>query len=72
MNLCDVKLNQSVRILSINCKVSLKQRLQDLGLVKNTVISPIFIAPLGNPIAYEFRGNIIAIRKQDSKYIVVD
>lgn len=71
MTLNDVKLNQVVRVVNVNCDDFLKQRLSDLGLINSTTISPIFVSPLGDPIAYEFRGNIIAIRNNDAKNIEV-
>lgn len=71
MTLNDVKINKSVKIVSINCSDSLKERLYDLGLIKNTIITPVFSSPLRDPIAYEFRGNIIAIRNSDAKKIIV-
>lgn len=71
MNLTEVPINDFANVLSINCDNSLKKRLLDLGLVSNTRISPIFVSPFGDPIAYEFRGNIIAIRKNEAKNIVV-
>jgi len=71
MTLRDVKMNHTVEILNINCENKLKQRLEDLGLIKGTKITPIFISPLGNPVAYEFRGNIIAVRNDDAQKIIV-
>lgn len=43
----------------------------DLGLVPGTKIIPILKSPSGNPTAYEVRGSMIAIRKEDSKSIYV-
>lgn len=71
MNLTEIPINNFADIVSINCDNSLKKRLLDLGLVPNTRISPIFVSPFGDPVAYEFRGNIIAIRKNEAKNIVV-
>ena len=61
----------NAKVLNINCNNNLKRRLLDLGLIKGTTIKPIFKSPIGNPIAYKFRGSTIAIRKEDSKYITV-
>ena len=72
MRLCDVEINSIVKVVSLNCEINLTRRLNDLGLVRGTSIAPVFIAPFGNPIAYEFRGNIIAIRNEDSANILVD
>jgi ferrous iron transport protein A len=43
----------------------------DLGIVKSTMIKPVFISPSGDPRAYEFRGSLIAIRKRDAKFIEI-
>ena len=40
--------------------------------MKNTPITAIFRSPLGDPTAYEFRGSIIAIRKDEAKNIFLD
>ena len=71
MTLKDLKLNQTVKVLNIDCEETLKQRLQDLGLTKGTKITPSFVSPLGDPVAYEFRNNIIAIRNNDAKEIII-
>lgn len=47
----------------------LKRRLLDLGVIKNTKIKPVFKSISGNPIAYEIRGSVIAIRNEDAKNI---
>ena len=57
---------------SISCNDRITRRLYDLGLLENTVICPIFSSPFGDPKAYEFRGNIIAIRNDDANNIVVN
>ena len=72
MTLYDLKINDFGKIISINCDKNLKQRLLDLGLTLGTIISPVFVSPLGDPIAYEWRGNIIAIRKKEAQNIIID
>lgn len=69
MTLKNAKMNQTATVFNINCEKTLKQRLEDLGLTKGTKITPIFVSPLGDPVAYEFRGNIIAVRNDDAKKI---
>ena len=65
----ELPINKIGYIETIKANDSLKRRLLDLGLIKNTIIKPIFISPFGNPRAYEVRGTIIAIRKQDANLI---
>lgn len=66
-----IKLNNTVLIHSLNCKENIKRRLLDLGLCKNTKITPIFKSFSDDPTAYLVRGTIIAIRENDSKHIFV-
>jgi len=48
-----------------------RRRMLDLGLVKNTKITPVFKSPSGDPTAYEVRGSVIALREEDSKNIKI-
>ena len=69
--LTKLSLNTSGFIKEINCNNSIKRRLLDLGLIPNTEITPIMKSVAGDPIAYEVRNIILAIRKQDANKIVV-
>lgn len=71
MSLTALELNQTGYIKEINCNASIKRRLLDLGLVPNTPITPIMKSVAGDPIAYEVRKIILAIRKQDADKIIV-
>ena len=62
-------LNKYGNIIDLKADGDLRRRMLDLGLVKDTKIKPIFISPSGDPRAYEVRGTVIAIRKQDAKLI---
>ena len=72
INLDKLELNKSGYVKNICCNTAISRRLYDLGLLENTAISPIFASPFGDPIAYEFRGNIIAIRNEDAHKIYVE
>lgn len=50
---------------------SKRRRMLDLGLVYNTVVKPIIKSPAGDPIAYEIRGAIIALRSEESSKIFI-
>lgn len=71
MPLTKLKLNQTGIIKEINCKSSVKRRLLDLGLIPNTDITPILESIAGDPVAYEVRNIILAIRKEDADKIIV-
>lgn len=67
----NLPLNQSGYIIDLKSEGNLRRRMLDLGLVKDTLIKPVFISPSGDPRAYEVRGSIIAIRKSDAKLIEI-
>ena len=69
--LTELNLNQTGIIKEINCKDSIKRRLLDLGLIPSTPITPIMQSLSGDPIAYEVRNIILAIRKDDASNIIV-
>jgi len=71
MNLYELPLNTVGIINDLNCNKNIRRRLLDLGLVKGTKIVPVFKSPSGDPIAYEVRKTLIALRKEDTKLIIL-
>ena len=69
MNLYELTLNTVGIIDKLNCDGNIRRRLLDLGLVNGTKITPVFKSPSGDPIAYEIRKTLIALRKEDSSLI---
>ena len=62
-------LNTTGKIYKLNCIGNIRRRMLDLGLVIGTPITPVLISPSGDPTAFEFRGSLIAIRKEDSSLV---
>ncbi|SCG84025.1 ferrous iron transport protein A [Proteiniborus sp. DW1] len=48
-----------------------RRRFLDLGLTPNSLVSVERLSPSGNPIAFNIRGSIIALRKEEAQNIVV-
>lgn len=71
MTLDDLNLNCTAKIKNLNCTGNIRRRLLDLGLISGTHITPILISPSGDPRAFQVRGSVIAIRKEDSRQIEV-
>lgn len=67
----DLKLNEERIIADVNVNSSIKKRLLDLGITKGSKIKPLFNSLGNNMIAYNIKGTIIAIRKEDTKNIMV-
>lgn len=71
LSLDKLPLNTEATVTNLHAKDNLRRRLLDLGLVAGTKLKPIFISPSGDPTAYEFRGSLISIRKDDAKLIEI-
>ena len=69
--LTSLELNHTGKIVNVECSINIKRRLLDLGIIPNTSITPIFKSTGSDPIAYEIRGTILAIRNQDAENILV-
>lgn len=59
-------------IKSLNLDGLTHRRMLDLGLIHNTIIKSLLKSPCGNPIAYEVRGTVIALRSEDASNIIVE
>jgi len=72
MTLAKVEVGQQARILDLKVMGPTRRRLLDLGLLPGTTIRALMKSPLGDPIAYDIRGSILALRLEDALKIVVD
>lgn len=68
----ELKIGQTAKIKKIETENSIKRRLLDIGLIPNSIIKCILKSPWKDPIAYEIKGTLIAIRNCDSKHILVE
>lgn len=71
MTLNKLPLNSTGIIKKIYCKGNIRRRLLDLGIIPDTPIKAVLRSPSGDPVAYEIRGTLIAIREEDSKMIEI-
>jgi ferrous iron transport protein A len=51
---------------------TIRRRMLDLGLISNTVIEALQRSPSGDPIAYDIRGAVIALRSEEASKILVE
>lgn len=72
MLMSDLKYRNRGKIKELNCKDSTKKRLMDMGLTKGAEVVMKGNAPLGDPMLFDLRGFLIAIRRDDAKYIIVE
>ena len=65
----ELKIEEIGTVKRVEGNETIKRRLLDLGLIEGTKIKPVLVSPSGDPRAFEFRGGLIAIRKEDGKNI---
>ena len=65
-----LRTGQKGTVLQIDLSGALEQRLTDLGLVEGTQGACRMTAPPGDPLAFELRGAVIALRASDAKHIL--
>jgi ferrous iron transport protein A len=69
--LADIGVGEKATVVDLQCEGAYRRRLLDLGLIPGTDVEAVLLSPLGNPMAYEIRGSIIALRLKDASKILV-
>ena len=67
----DVKIGETVKVVSVRGEGMLKNRLMDMGITKGTEMTVKKRAPFGDPIEVAVRGYELAISKVIAEMIVV-
>lgn len=62
---------KSAYITKINGQGELRHRLLDMGLIPNTKVKTVKLAPLGDPMEINLRGYDLTIRLDDAKQIEI-
>ena len=65
ISLKDLKPGQSARVDLLFLPKIIRKRLRDIGLIEGTVVKCIMKSPAGDPVAYDIRGCVIALRLED-------
>ncbi|HKL74318.1 MAG TPA: ferrous iron transport protein A [Clostridia bacterium] len=69
MTLDKLQIGKSGIISKINGQGELHLRLLDMGLIPNTKIEVVKLAPLGDPMEINIRGYALTLRLEDAKQI---
>ena len=69
--LSDLRPGQFALVQSLHNAGGMRRRLQDIGLIENTLVECLGISPLGDPAAFCIRGAVIALRREDSRDVSV-
>lgn len=57
------------RVRALNSQGIERRRFLDLGIVEGTQIEAVMSSPAGDPVAYNIRGALIALRNEDAAKI---
>ena len=63
---------QCAHITSLQMRGAMRRRVMDFGLIEGTHVRCLRESPCGDPVIYCVRGTMLALRKQDSRYIAVE
>ncbi len=63
---------QQGRLASLNPERAVDQRLMALGLLPGMVLKLIRRAPLGDPLAIEFAGQVVSLRLAEAEGLMVE
>lgn len=72
MTLNELPIGETATVTDIALKGAIKRRLNDLGLINGTKVESVLKSPKGNPIAYNIRGALIALRNSDTTKITIN
>ncbi len=72
--LADLAPGEVGRVLDLSpaCRGPQRRRLLDLGVVKGTEITAEMVSAAGNPVAYVIRGALIALRRGQAEWVLVE
>lgn len=70
--LYEMPIGASARVKKLNASGGNRRRMLDLGIIFNTEIKALQKSPSGDPTAYQIRGAVIALRKEESLGILVE
>ncbi len=71
MCLSELRPGERARVCALRTEGAMRRRLLDLGLLENTVVTCVGRSPCGDPAAYQICGAVIALRRADSRGVLV-
>ena len=71
MNLKEVKVGDTVKVVKLTGQGATKRRIMDMGITKGVEIYVRKVAPLGDPVEVTVRGYELSLRKADTAMIEV-
>ncbi len=70
--LYDLPIGETAAVREIVGSEELRRHLEDIGIFPGTLLSCVGQSPKGDPKAYLIRGTVIALRRTDTKKIIME
>lgn len=67
-----MRVGERARIRAVQVAETIGQRLLALGMLPGTDVAMIQVAPLGDPIAVEFQGRRVSLRRKEALGITIE
>lgn len=58
-------------VQALHCTGLMRRRLLDLGMVPGTEVEAVMVSPNGDPVAYQVRGTLLALRREDADAVEI-
>ncbi|MDW5299735.1 MAG: FeoA family protein [Sedimentibacter sp.] len=65
-------LGQKAKVKMLTSEGTARRRMLDLGLALDTVVEALQKSPSGDPVAYNIRGAVIALRSEEASKVIVE
>lgn len=72
LSLSQIPVGSSARVITLNASRPVDQRLLAFGLLPGMIVKVTHQAPMGDPIAIEFQGQSISLRKTEAVDVRVE
>jgi len=69
--LADLAMGQSARVLSVDARDEVGQRILEMGLTPGVEVRLAGAAPLGDPLVFEVRGYRLSLRRAEAARVEV-
>ncbi|WP_027623870.1 FeoA family protein [Clostridium lundense] len=66
-----IPIGSTAKVTELTSEGISRRRMLDLGLIAGTEVESLRQSPSGDPIAYEIRGTVIALRSEEASKILV-
>lgn len=71
-SLSQLRPGESAKLVRMEGEGPVRQRLQEMGLIRGTIVRYVRAAPLGDPIEIRVRGYHLSLRRQEADAVIVE